>query len=95
MREQGGQPIMTKRARSSGASATTPERQAAEVKALARDYAPAAVAELGRLAIEAESETARLAAIKEILERAYGRAPLAAAEGAKSLLQYVLVDDGY
>ena len=85
--------MTTKRAKT--ASAATPDAQAAELKALARDYAPAALAELGRLAIEAESEAARLSAIKEILERAYGRAPLATAEGVKGQLQYVLVDDGY
>lgn len=46
----------------------------AEVRDLARRYAPVAIAELGRLAVKAKSETARVAAIKELLDRGYGRA---------------------
>lgn len=42
---------------------------------IARQYAPAAIRELGRLAEEAESETARIAAGREILDRAYGKSP--------------------
>src|SRR6185295_8321696 len=52
----------------------------AEVKALAQTYAPAAIEELARLSTEAESEAARVAASKEILDRAYGKSmqPVAA-----------------
>lgn len=85
---------MTKTEDSAGTSAAS-ESQPPDLRALAQDYAPAALAELGRLAIEADSESTRLAAIKEILERAYGRAPTATVEGAKNLLRYVLIDDGY
>lgn len=49
----------------------------ADVKALARKYAPSVIAELARLATGAESEQARVAAGKEILDRAYGKAPQA------------------
>jgi hypothetical protein len=42
-----------------------PNKVTADVKALAGKYAPAAMADLGRLAIAAESEQARVAAIKE------------------------------
>ena len=45
----------------------------AEVKALAQSYAPAAIKELARLSTGAESEAARVAASKEILDRAYGK----------------------
>jgi hypothetical protein len=45
----------------------------AEVKALAQTYAPAAIKELARLSTGAESEAARVAASKEILDRAYGK----------------------
>ena len=45
----------------------------AEVKALAQSYAPAAIKELARLSTGAESEVARVAASKEILDRAYGK----------------------
>ncbi len=47
----------------------------ADIKALARQYAPEAVRELARLATKAESEQARVSAIKEILDRAYGKSP--------------------
>jgi len=41
---------------------------------LAQQYGPEAIAELARLATKAESEAARVAAIKELLDRGYGRA---------------------
>jgi hypothetical protein len=44
-----------------------------EVQELARQYAPAAIAELARLALKAKNETARIAAIRELLDRGYGR----------------------
>lgn len=56
-----------------GRAKGTPNKATADVKVLAMQYAPAAVEELGRLATGAESEAARVAAIKEILERAYGK----------------------
>ena len=52
-----------------------PNKSTVDVKTLAGKYTDAAMAELGRLAIHAESEPARVAAIKELLDRAYGRAP--------------------
>ena len=50
-----------------------PNKSKGEIKELALQYAPEAVAELARLAREAESEQTRLGAIKEILDRAYGK----------------------
>jgi hypothetical protein len=44
-----------------------------EVQELARQHAPRAIVELARLALKAKSETARIAAIRELLDRAYGR----------------------
>ena len=44
-----------------------------EVQELARRYAPAAIVELARLALKARNETARIAAIRELLDRGYGR----------------------
>ena len=49
-------------------------RAVAEVRELARMHAPEAIIELVRLTKEAKSETARIAAIKELLDRAYGKA---------------------
>jgi hypothetical protein len=46
-----------------------------EIRAAALLYAPDAFAELVRLARHAQSEQVRIAAIKEILDRAYGKSP--------------------
>ena len=46
----------------------------AEMRELARAHAPDAIKELARLAIKAKSETARVAAIRELLDRGYGKA---------------------
>jgi hypothetical protein len=45
-----------------------------DLQELARMHAPTAIVELGRLALKAKSETARIAAIRELLDRGYGRA---------------------
>jgi hypothetical protein len=45
-----------------------------ELRELAREHAPDAIKELARLAIKAKSETARVAAIRELLDRGYGKA---------------------
>ena len=52
----------------------TPNKATAEVRALAGQYGPKALQELARLAIKAESEQARVAACKEILDRWAGKA---------------------
>ena len=59
--------------RRGGRQKGTPNKATAEVKVLAQKYAPAAIEELGRLSTGAESEAARVAASKEILDRAYGK----------------------
>ena len=51
-----------------------PNKITAEIKALAQVHASVAIAELARLAVSAESEAARVAAIKELLDRGYGKA---------------------
>lgn len=65
----------------SGRKAGVTNRATAECKTAARKYGPAAVKELAKLAGllpgrngAAESEQARIAACKEILDRAYGKA---------------------
>ncbi len=45
----------------------------ADVQELARQYAPVAIVELARLALKAKNENARIAAIRELLDRGYGR----------------------
>src|SRR5258706_8883387 len=51
----------------------TCRKPAADIKSLARLYAPAAIKELARLSVEAQSEAARVSAIDRLLDRAYGR----------------------
>ena len=45
----------------------------AEIRDLARKYTPEALIELARLTTQAESEQARVSAIKELFDRAYGK----------------------
>ena len=44
-----------------------------ELRDLARAHAPAAIQELVRLAMKPKSETARIAAIRELLDRGFGK----------------------
>lgn len=57
-----------------GRARGTPNRATADIKALCQDHTEAAITELARLSLEAVSEPARVAAIKELLDRGYGRA---------------------
>jgi hypothetical protein len=71
--------VPTGRARSlanltGGSRKGKPNKATADIKALAREYAPVAMKELARLAAEAESEAARVAAIKELFDRGFGKA---------------------
>jgi hypothetical protein len=70
--------------RRGGRQRGTPNKATADIKALARDYGPAAIAELARMSgiagePGAQTEAARVACLKELLDRGYGRAtqPLA------------------
>jgi uncharacterized protein with von Willebrand factor type A (vWA) domain len=45
-----------------------------ELQELARHHAPEVIKELARLALRAKSETARIAAGRELLDRGFGRA---------------------
>jgi hypothetical protein len=53
----------------------SPNKITAEIRAVAQRHAPDAFAELARLSKHADSEQVRIAAIKEILDRAYGKSP--------------------
>lgn len=59
--------------RRGGRKPGVPNKSTADVKALAQKYGPDAMKELHRLALKAESEAARVSAIKEIFDRAYGK----------------------
>ena len=51
----------------------TRNKATAEIRELAQACAPAAIAELARLCLHAKTEATRVAAIKEILDRGYGK----------------------
>lgn len=68
---------MAKGTKTGGRQAGSINKSTAEVKALAQHYAPRAMKELARLAEHAESEQARVSAIKELFDRAYGKSPQA------------------
>lgn len=63
--------------RQGGRKPGVPNKATATLRELAQQYIPSALVELARLANEAESESARVAAIKELFDRAYGKAPQA------------------
>jgi N-methylhydantoinase B/oxoprolinase/acetone carboxylase alpha subunit len=52
----------------------SPNKATAEIKEIAQQYGAEAISELWGLAKNAQSEQARVSAIKEILDRAYGKA---------------------
>ena len=88
-----GPPKGTAKVPGSGRQPGTLNKATADVKALAREHGPAAIQELARLATEAISEQARVAAIKELLDRGYGRAPQAVtgeADGEPVVVRHIV-----
>ena len=82
---------MAKGRKTGGRQPGSLNKATAEIKDLARNYTEAALKELARLSIEAESEQARVAAIKELFDRAYGKAPQSVEAGpdlAKLILEW-------
>jgi hypothetical protein len=61
----------------SGRRKGVPNKATAEVKDICRQHALRVITELVRLATEADTSAARIAACKEVLDRAYGKAPQA------------------
>ena len=60
-----------------GRKAGTPNKATREIKELAMQFVPSAIQQLGAMSLSAESEAVRLGAIKEIFDRAFGKAPQA------------------
>lgn len=52
----------------------TPNKATYDLKALAQQYTEPALKELARLALNGKTEPARVAAIKELFDRGYGKA---------------------
>ena len=75
-----------------GRKAGTPNKATADIKALARKSAGVAIKELERLATKAKTEGTRVAAIKELLDRGYGRAPQAMEHTGKNGPHRVVVE---
>ncbi len=64
---------MAKGIKTGGRKAGTPNKGTAELKALCQGFTKEAVLELRRLSRESTSDQARVGAIKELLDRGYGR----------------------
>ena len=63
--------------RRGGRQKGTPNKVTADIKALCQEHTPSMIKELARLALKAQSEQARVAAIKELLDRGHGKSPQA------------------
>lgn len=59
--------------RRGGREPGVPNKATADIKALAQQHTPAAMNELARIMLNSDSDPARVAAIKEMFDRAYGR----------------------
>jgi hypothetical protein len=68
---------LVKGSRVCGRGKGAPNKITAPIRALAASYGAEALAELARLAFHAENEGTRIAAIKELLDRGYGKSPQA------------------
>ena len=64
---------MAKGTKTGGRKAGVANKATAEIRTLARQHGPEAIAELAHLAKEAQSEQARISACNALLDRAYGR----------------------
>lgn len=64
-----------------GRAKGVPNKATADIKALAQVHALTAITELARLATAAESEQARVSAIKELLDRGFGKSKQALVGG--------------
>lgn len=64
---------MAKGVKTGGRVAGTPNKITAEIKALAREHAPEAIAKLVKIIRTSESDQASVAAVRELLDRGYGK----------------------
>lgn len=81
----------------SGRKKGTPNKATAEIKGLAQQHGADAIQTLATLMQKADSDTARIAAAKELLDRGYGKARQAVEHtgndgGPITLLETVIVD---
>lgn len=64
---------MPKGAKFGGRVAGTPNKATAEIKELAQEYGPDAIDKLWAIAKKSKSDPAKVAAIRELLDRGYGK----------------------
>lgn len=64
---------MAKGTKTGGRKVGTPNKVTADIRAAARKHGAACIKELARLMTKAKDERTSVAAIKEILDRAYGK----------------------
>lgn len=64
---------MAKGVKTGGRVAGTPNKATAEIKAIARQHAPEAIEALVNVIRSTDSDAARVSAIKELLDRGYGK----------------------
>jgi hypothetical protein len=74
-----------------GRKAGTPNKTTAEIREFARSYGRRAIKELAWLAFHAESGATQVMAIKELLNRGFGKAPQAVAVGVDTGVSRVIV----
>ena len=67
----------------------------AAVRSQTREAGSEAIAALLRLSCQSEAEAVRLAALKELLDRGFGRPAAAPGENGGGIIAHLLVDDGY
>jgi hypothetical protein len=65
------------------------------VRAAAEKFGVSSIMELVRLGSDATSETVRVAALREVLDRGFGRPPSATPKSGETQTIYLILDDGY
>src|SRR3990167_3613771 len=70
---KGNQPMRGGKRVGAGRKPGVPNKVTRDIRVLAQVHSDKAIKELARLATQAESEAARVAAIKELLDRGYGK----------------------
>ena len=80
--------------RRGGRQPGTPNKATASVRALAQEHSPEAIEKLVYLMRHAETEAARIAAVRELLDRAHGRPtqPIAGEEGGSTAITGLRVE---
>jgi hypothetical protein len=64
---------MAKGVKTGGRVRGTPNKITADIRALAQNHAPEAIAMLATILTTSENDSARIAAAKELLDRGYGK----------------------